>query len=109
MPLTRQFKDQIKSRAVRDARFRTALLREAMDSFLRGEVADGKAALRTYVNATIGFRELGATLGKQPQSLMRMLSPVGNPTAENLFAILACLQEREGVTLGVASRPVAVE
>lgn len=102
MPLTKNFKDLVKSRADRDSEFREALLREAVESFVRGDTGNGKAALRTYVNATLGFAELGEALGKRPQSLMRMLGPSGNPTAENLFALLAFLQEREGVTLNVS-------
>ena len=32
---------------------------------------------------------------------MRMLSPKGNPQARNLFQIIGCLQEREGVHVKV--------
>lgn len=105
MPLTRQFKTVVRARAQRDARFRAALLQEAVEAFLQGETADGKASLRTYINATIGFVRLGRELGKRPQSLMRMLSAAGNPTADNLFALLVCLQEYEGVRLNIESRP----
>ena len=38
---------------------------------------------------------------KSPRSLMRMLGPNGNPQARNLFEIIGCLQEREGVHLEV--------
>ena len=38
---------------------------------------------------------------KSPKSLMRMLGPQGNPQARNLFEIIGCLQEREGVQLRV--------
>jgi hypothetical protein len=37
------------------------------------------------------------------KSLMRMLAPAGNPTASNLFEIVAILQRREGVRLRVRS------
>jgi hypothetical protein len=106
MPLTRNFKELVKARADGDPEFRAALLQEAVELFVRGETADGKAALRAYVNATIGFRELGEALGKRPSSLMRMLGPTGNPTADNLFSLIAFLQENEGVILDVAMRPV---
>ncbi|MGD9856319.1 MAG: DNA-binding protein [Planctomycetaceae bacterium] len=105
MPLTRKFKDLVKARADRDPEFRTELLEEAVELFVRGDTGEGKAALRAYINATIGFPALGAALGKRPQSLMRMLSPTGNPTADNLFSLLAFLQEHEGITLNVATRP----
>jgi hypothetical protein len=37
MPLTRDFKETIQERASRDARFREALLKEAVDALLSGE------------------------------------------------------------------------
>ena len=57
--------------------------------------------LRDYINATIGFRELGGLTDKSPKSLMRMLGPRGNPQARNLFETIGCLQEREGLHLKV--------
>ena len=48
----------------------------------------GKSLLCDYVNATIGFGELGGLTDKSPKSLMRMLSPNGNPQARNLFEII---------------------
>ena len=59
--------------------------------------------LRDYVNATLGFAELGRRLGKSPKSLTRMLSAKGNPRTDNLCAILKALQEQEGVTLTVTA------
>ena len=38
---------------------------------------------------------------KSPKSLMRMLGAQGNPQARNLFEIIDCLQQREGVRLRV--------
>ena len=54
-----------------------------------------------YVNATFGFRELGGMTHKSPKSLTRMLGAHGNPQARNLFEIIRCLQEREGLRLEV--------
>lgn len=42
-------------------------------------------ALRTYINATIGFDRLSEVLDRPPNSLMRMVGPRGNSTAENLM------------------------
>jgi len=36
-------------------------------------------------------------------TLLWMLGPNGNPTAANLFNIIACLQEHEGVRLQVVA------
>ena len=101
MPLTRDFKVTVRERLQRDPSFREALLEEAVDCLLSGDVETGKSLLRDHVNATIGFIELGGLTDKSPKSLMRMLSPNGNPQARNLFEIIGCLQEREGVHLEV--------
>jgi DNA-binding phage protein len=101
MALTKEFKETVKARAQRDAAFRRGLLTEALDCFLAGEYEEGKLILRDYVNSTVGFEELARLTDKTPKSLMRMLSESGNPRADNLFAILRSLQEREGVRLVV--------
>jgi hypothetical protein len=99
MPLTRDFKETVRARAARDPKFRKHLLQEAVDSMLAGDVDTGKIVLRDYINATIGFDELGAITHKSPKSLMRMLGPTGNPQARNLFEIVAHLQKSEGFRL----------
>ena len=101
MPLTRDFRVTIRERLERDPGFREALLEEGVQCLFAGKVDAGKSVLRDYVNATIGFRELGGLTAKSPKSLMRMLSPNGNPQARNLFQIIRCLQEREGLHLKV--------
>ena len=101
MSLTRNFKETIRARMERDPAFREELLKEGVDCLLSGDVDTGKALLRDYINATIGFQELGGLTGKSPKSLMRMFGPNGNPQARNLFEIIGCLQEREGLHLRV--------
>ena len=101
MPLTRDFKETIQERARRDGAFREALLKEAVDALLSGDVETGKTVLRDYINATVGFDKLATVTKKSPKSLMRMLGPSGNPQAQNLFDIVAYLQEKEGVHLRV--------
>ena len=101
MPLTRDFKATVRERLQHDPSFREALLEEAVDCLLSGDVKTGKSLLRNFVNATIGFSELGGLTDKSPKSLMRMLSQNGNPQAQNLFEIIGCLQQREGVHLKV--------
>ena len=99
MTLTREFKETIQARIERDPVFREELLKERVECLLSGEVETGKAVLRDYINATIGFPELGALISKSPKSLIRMFGPHGNPQSKNLFEILRCLQEREGLHL----------
>ncbi len=103
MPLTRNFKDTVKDRAARDPAFREALLREAAQLLLNGDPEAGRSALRTCINATVGFDRLGEVLGRPPKSLMRMFGLRGNPTAENLLAVIHALQEEIGVRLEVHS------
>jgi DNA-binding phage protein len=99
MALTRDFQETVKEMLDADPAFRRELLREAMNTMLEGDVDTGKAVLRSYINGTIGFPSLAETMGRSPKSLMRMLSPNGNPQAKNLFEIVAILQKREGVRL----------
>ena len=99
MPLTREFKQTIQARVQRDAAFRRELLRESVECFVLGDIETGKAVLRDYINATIGFAELAEATGHSAKSLMRMLSPSGNPQARNLFEIVEYLQRKERVRL----------
>lgn len=101
MPLTRDFKETIQARARRDAAFREALLKEAVDALLSGDIETGKIVLRDYINATVGFDKLATATKKSPKSLMRMLGPKGNPQARNFFEIVAYLQKKEGLRLKV--------
>ena len=101
MPLTRDFKETVQARAARDPAFREGLLKEGVECLLTGDVDAGKIVLRDYINATIGFEELGLQTNKPPKSLMRMFGPSGNPNARNLFEIISCIQEHEGVHLEV--------
>ena len=96
MALTRDFKETIQARVERDPAFREELLKEGIECLLSGDVDTGKAVLRDYINATIGFEELGDLTQKSPKSLMRMFGPSGNPQARNLFEIIGHLQKREG-------------
>ena len=101
MSLTRNFKETIQERIERDPTFREELLKEGIECLLADDVDIGKAILRDYINATIGFQELGELTAKSPKSLMRMLGPNGNPQARNLFEVIGCLQKREGLQLKV--------
>jgi DNA-binding phage protein len=103
MPLTKDFKETIQARARRDSAFREALLKEAIDSLLSGDMETGKTVLRDYINATVGFDDLATVTKKSPKSLMRMLGPSGNPQVRNFFEIVAYLQKKEGLQLKVRS------
>lgn len=108
MALTRTFQETVQARVQRDPAFREALLTEGVDAFLSGDVETGKAVLRDFINATVGFEKLGTATGTPPKSLMRMFSPSGNPTATNLFGVLGELQKQSGVHLHAQSVREAV-
>ncbi len=101
MALTRDFRDTVRARAERDPAFREALFREAVQALLQANVDEGRAALRAYINATIGFERLSKVLGRPQKSLMRMFGPEGNPTAENLLGVISALQQETGVHLHI--------
>jgi DNA-binding phage protein len=103
MPLTRSFRRTVQARAARDPAFREALFREAIQALLQGNVDDGRATLRAYINATTGFERLSKVLGRPQKSLMRMFGPDGNPTAENLLGVISALQEETGVHLKISA------
>ena len=104
MALTRDFKETVMARAQRDARFRQALFTEALNVYLAGDAASGKAMLRDLINATIGFEGLAAEVNKPSKSLHRMLGEKGNPSTENFFGIVSALQRRTKVRLEVTAR-----
>ena len=97
MVLTRDFKETIRERVEREPAFREALITEGVECLLAGDVDAGKAVLRDYINATVGFEELGGLTDISPKSLMRMFGPGGNPQAFNLFGIIDRLQKHEGL------------
>jgi len=101
MALTRDFKETVAARAQRDPRFREALFTEAINAYLAGDTAEGRAILRDLVNATVGFEGLAAEIHKPSKSLHRMLAPRGNPSTDNFFRIVSALQKKTRVKLRV--------
>ena len=87
----------MQARIARDPAYRKELLREGVACLLSGDLDTGKAILRDYINATIGFAELSDMTNTPSKSLMRMLGPKGNPQARNLFDVIAHLQRAEGL------------
>ena len=104
MPLTRDFKETVVEMAKNDPEFRVGLLTEAVECLINNEVDVAKSLLRDYVNATIGFKQLGEIVDKKPTSLMRMLSAKGNPSIDNMSQVLAAVREHEGIELHVSAR-----
>jgi hypothetical protein len=105
-PLTKSFKELVQKRVASDPAFGAALLREGIDVMLAGDVDTGKAILRDYIKATVGFEKLSEATGAPPKSLIRMFGPRGNPQARNLFGIIGYLQKQAGVELHVTPEPL---
>jgi DNA-binding phage protein len=99
--LTRDFKQTVNERVGRTPAFASALLDEAIALFLNGEPETARLILRDLVNATIGFEELALKTSKPCKSLHRMLSAKGNPTMDNLTAILNVLRNTLRVNINV--------
>ena len=70
MPITRDFRATVWTRAQKDARYRSAMLTEAINELLTGDLGAGKAMLRDYVNATITSK----VWQKPPANLVRACS-----------------------------------
>ncbi len=104
MALTRDFKATVQARIGQDPEYRKELLREGVECLLTGDLDTGKAMLRDYINATIGFEELSRLTRRTAKSLMRMLGPRGNPQARNLLDVIGHLQRTEGVQFEVSRK-----
>lgn len=102
MAVTRSFRKMVEDRLASDPGFRESLLRESVETMLSGDVETGKAVLRDYIKATIGFTALGEGIGTPSKSLIRMFGPKGNPNADNLFRVLSHLQKQAGIELHIA-------
>ena len=103
MALTRDFRQTVQARVQRDPSFRKGLLSDAIESLIGGKVALGKELLRDFINATVGFLKLAERTGIHAKTLHQMFGPKGNPTASNLFEIVAYLQRAEGVRFQIRS------
>ena len=101
MALTREFRETVRKEAQRSAAFRRALLTEAAESLLGGDLETAKSILRDAIKATIGYRSLTEATGIPEKSLIRMFGPKGNPRASHLARVIEALQDHEGVRLEV--------
>jgi DNA-binding phage protein len=104
MGLTREFKETVQARITRDRKYRNELLREGVECLLAGDLDTGKAILRDYINATVGFEKLSRRTGRPAKSLMRMLGPKGNPQARTLLEVIGHLQRVEGLQFELSLR-----
>src|SRR2546426_7906167 len=97
--LKRDYKETVVDRVKSDPAFARALLDEAATLFLNGDPHAARLILHDLVNATVGFESLAVETLKPASSLHRMLSRNGNPSMDNLAAILGGVRKRLGVEL----------
>jgi DNA-binding phage protein len=105
MAVTKSFKELVQRRVANDGTFAEHLLREGIDIMLTGDIETGKAILRDYIKATVGFEKLGEATDTPAKSLIRMFSSRGNPQARNLFGVIGYLQKQAGIELHVTPEP----
>ena len=105
MEITRDFKETVKNRVQREPAFAAALLNEALLLFVNGEPDVARLVLRDLVNTTVGFEELAIKTAKPSKSLHRMLSAKGNPTMDNLTAIIDVLRKALNVNIEIQILP----
>jgi hypothetical protein len=108
MPLTGSFCETVQARARRDVKFRQAMLVEAMQALLGGDLAEGYSALRSCINATVGFEKLGAALGRSPKSLMGCSARRAIPAPEICSASSACCRRRCAFACKCGRRPARI-
>ena len=107
MALTRNFRETVVRHVKEDPAFRAALVEEAAQNVVDGDLETALGQLRDVVNATMGFDALATETGIPKTSLMRMLSDNGNPRAWNLMAILKAIGRSAGVHISVHAEPMA--
>ena len=101
VPKTTPFYDTVRERAVNDADFRVTLLVMAAEAIVSGDLDESKAALRTYINSTTGYKHIAEVVGVHPKSLIRMLGPKGNPRASTFVSLLAQTLKLEDIRIEV--------
>jgi len=102
-PVGRSFDEMVQARVGREAAFAEALLQMAVQEMLAGDLDVARSLIRDVIKGSIGYAELSRRTGTPEKSLVRMFGPSGNPTAANIFSVLAQLQRASGVSLQVKS------
>jgi DNA-binding phage protein len=105
-PIGRSFNEIVQDRVGREPAFAGALLEEAVQCMLAGELPTARSLIRDAIKGSIGYAELSRRTGTPEKSLVRMFGPTGNPTAANMASVLHELQRHGRVRLRVWSEPV---
>jgi DNA-binding phage protein len=100
-PLGPSIHEMLQERAGRDPAFVGAMLGEAVELILGGELAAARTIIRDVIKGSIGYAELSRRTGTPEKSLVRMFGPSGNPTVANVSTVLRELQRHGRVRLRV--------
>ena len=100
-PAGRSFNEIVRERAGREPAFAGALLEEAVECMLAGELPTARSLIRDAIKGSMGYAELSRRTGTPEKSLVRMFGPSGNPTAANISSVLHELQRHGRVRLRV--------
>jgi DNA-binding phage protein len=106
-PIGRSFSEIVQRRTAREPAFASALLEEAVQCMLSGELPAARSLIRDVIKSSMGYAELSRRTGTPEKSLVRMFGPAGNPTAANITSVLHELQQHGRVRLRVRAEPAA--
>ena len=101
LPLGHSLSEIVQRRAARDGNFGLALLEEAGEMMLAGELPAARRLIRDVIKSSMGYPELSRRTGTPEKSLVRMFGPAGNPTAANVASVFKELQRDARVRLCV--------
>lgn len=96
-------RERVKSRIRADDAFGDAIFTEAIEVLLANDMPTAKSVLFDFIDATIGFEELAVQSEIAPATLRDMFSPAGDPSAGDLFHVLAILQQHQGIQFEVST------
>lgn len=84
-----------------DPLMRMNMYKEVVEALFQCDDELVKHLLRILINYSIGFEALALKIGIPSKSIHRMLSPRGNPTTRNLFAILRAIRIHNSFDLSI--------
>ena len=102
--LTEDFSDIVKDLMAEDPEFRHGLLQDVLECFLEGDFRTGQGMLRDYFLDDLDMAEL-ARATKIPAKQLNGMCDSGkwDPSAKNLFGVVAYLSKRENIKLKVVA------
>jgi hypothetical protein len=96
-------RERVKTRIRTDNAFGDAIFTEAIEVLLANDMPTAKSVLFDFIDATIGFEDLAVQSEMPSERLRDMFSPSGDPSAGELFRVLAILQQHQGIQFEVST------